>query len=99
MSAVHFGRWVLPRGWTVPRAHALAVLADHGTARESNRTDSDGEGRIYWQTANWLVEEGYADLRVGPVGWWYDLTAKGRDLIKELGPRTPEPTNAQGGTQ
>lgn len=89
---IRFGFWRLPRPWTVPRAHAFAVLtkADDLGALVSNTTAYDGQS-VYWQTAHWLVCEGYAthvspDPFTGYRSTRLFLTAKGEQLRDELGP-------------
>lgn len=44
---------------TPARLRALEVLDQHGTVHVSNHTDKTGRA-VYWMTANWLVEQGYA---------------------------------------
>lgn len=92
--SVRFGRWTLGKGWTVPRAHALAVLADcPNGARVSNATEyrtpphapRPRPGSVYWQTAAWLQREGWA--RAGYAPHSIELTATGRELVRQLGPR------------
>ena len=46
---------------TGARANGLAVLAATKRARVSNATDHE-RGFVYWQTANWLRQNGYAYL-------------------------------------
>lgn len=44
---------------TTARRRALAALFLHTSAGISNRTEGK---RIYWQTADWLREVGYAEI-------------------------------------
>lgn len=48
--------------WTEPRIRALAAFHFDGSARISNETvvDPDGRGLVCWRTAAWLVKHGYA---------------------------------------
>lgn len=48
--------------WTEPRIRALAAFRFNAQAWVSNETvvDLDGPGLVYWQTAAWLVDHGYA---------------------------------------
>ena len=47
---------------TPARRSALEVLVSHSNPRVSNSTEGD-LGLIYWQTAEWLLEHGYAERR------------------------------------
>lgn len=73
---------------TPPRRRGLAVLARFDgprsprTARVSNTTDAE-LGYVYWQTANWLVDEGLAYYPTGST--LLALTNKGRAAVAELG--------------
>lgn len=51
---------------TKPRVMALRVLAESMDPRESNVTDLE-VGCVYWKTARWLIENGYARRRGTPI--------------------------------
>lgn len=60
---------------TDARRRALAVLAAHRAPLKSNETIEGGNGRIYWQTAEWLLEVGYAKPGAPPS---LEITDAGR---------------------
>lgn len=65
---------------TGPRVYALRVLhAVGGSARYSNTTSLE-DRTVYWQTANWLAEEGLAKVS----GSRCTLTPKGADVACSL---------------
>lgn len=68
---------------TRPRRQGLAVLLDWSPAcvRRSNVTDL-GAGYVYWQTADWLVAQGYAYFPSGSDHLM--LTPDGAALAMEL---------------
>lgn len=56
---------------------ALEVLQQHGTVFVSNATEGGEKARVYWQTARWLRNQGYA--RESGMGDTITITTKGRD--------------------
>lgn len=89
-----FGYWRLPKPWTVPRAHAFAVLVKESVegAIVSNSTvypDAGHHGCVYWQTADFLIDQGLASHTADGGGYRSTrifLTPKGERLRDELGP-------------
>ena len=75
---------------TPARRSGLEVLAITGYADYSNETKvqprGDFGGRIYWQTADWLLENGYARTTDGSrTSPSLVITDAGRRLAAELG--------------
>jgi len=67
------------RGLTVIAARELA--GQH--AFRSNVTETSETGLVYWQTVDWLVDQGYAE-RYGPIAdYLVRLTDAGRELARE----------------
>lgn len=67
------------------RQRGLEVLDRHGSCRRSNYTCCPNmavhAGAVYWQTADWLIEHGYA---VEPVVNRIELSDAGRNLLAAL---------------
>lgn len=68
---------------TEARRRGLEVLLDR-RGRRSNETNRQ-VGYVYWQTADWLVENGYAEVIAGTAGYCLALTKKGRELARAEG--------------
>lgn len=65
---------------TTAQQQALEVLQRLKRVRVSNVTLADDGGRIYWQTARWLLNSGYARV----AGWdgsseYIEITAAGKE--------------------
>lgn len=60
---------------TAAQRLALQVLQKHGTVRVSSSTSLKA-GCVYWQTARWLRNKGYARSR--NEGDWLGLTEAGK---------------------
>lgn len=69
---------------TAARRRGLVVLAITGYARESNSTDG-GRRHIYWQTVNWLVDEGLAFVDYPGPPRRLAITAAGMKLARTEG--------------
>lgn len=66
---------------------ALAVLAEHGQAHDSNATSVAGSNdrpRIYWQSRAWLSARGYVRPVGGAAHALYALTDDGWALVGRL---------------
>jgi hypothetical protein len=71
-----------PRMSAARRRGLKALVVKGGTGRRSNVTDVS-LGYCYWQTADWLVEKGFAYFPSGSD--IVSLTDRGRDLAREVG--------------
>lgn len=74
------------RALTPARKRALEVMAQAETngylVHVSNVTTTlNRRPRVYWQTADWLIASGFAEL-LGGGGADIRLTDAGRDLVK-----------------
>ncbi len=68
---------------TRARRRGLSLVA-HGLARRSNVTQASVEcSLVYWQTADWLVEQGLAVLGLGVSAEMLTLTDAGRHLARK----------------
>lgn len=67
------------KGLTAARRNALHVFTWHSQARYSNET-SPGRGLIYWQAADWLVDQGLVVRTADRL----ELTDAGQDLLADL---------------
>ncbi|MDA8290463.1 MAG: hypothetical protein M0Z33_02110 [Actinomycetota bacterium] len=79
--------------WTPARIAGLRVFGVDELARESNATtpaDERHAATVDWQTARWLVREGYARRCFARSAWstWYELTDEGVAALAALGAET-----------
>lgn len=71
---------------TEARRRGLEVLLDRRGRRRLVSFERNAHvGYVYWQTADWLVENGYAEVIAGTAGYCLALTKKGRELARAEG--------------
>jgi ParB/RepB/Spo0J family partition protein len=78
---------------TAPRRAGLEVVAKWHPAAVARSNSTADSGLVYWQTADWLVEQGYASPAAGQTARHYSefgLTDKGADLCRSEGIALPD---------